>query len=283
MSEAPETRTLVDADGVTIWYYVWAVENPRGIVHIAHGAGEHAGRYAALAADLNGAGFTVIADDHRGHGATGENHLGLGRLGDGTTRGAIRSVLHVGQAIAEAYPGVPIVLLGHSWGSLMAQKIVTHEHPYSALVLSGTSLAVPGVINAGDLNKRWRTPGNTGLEWLSRDPAVGAAFAEDPRAFDIAEQPVWTALQAFAFLGRPPRRMPRDLPVLIQGGSDDPLGGTRGMRLLRDAYVKRSRLSDVTLQVYEGARHEIYKETNRDEIVADLLAWLDARVPRLAR
>lgn len=278
MSQVPETRTLVDADGVTIWYYVWAAVSPRGIVHIAHGAGEHAGRYQQLASDLVGAGFTVIADDHRGHGATGENHLGLGRLGQGTTRGAIRSVLHVGRTIARENPGVPLVLLGHSWGSLMAQKIVAGEHPYAALVLSGTSLAVPGVINAGDLNKRWRGAGSTGLEWLSRDPAVGAAFAEDPRAFDIAQQPVWTAIQAFAFLGRPPRRMPRDLPVLIQGGSDDSLGGTRGMTLLRDAYLKRSKLSDVTLRIYEGARHEIYKETNRDEIVADLLAWLDAHV-----
>ena len=282
MSQAPETRTLVDADGVTIWYYAWAAEQPRGIVHIAHGAGEHAGRYGELAADLVGAGFTVIADDHRGHGATGEGHLGLGTLGDGTTRAAIRSVLHVGRAIATENPGVPLVLLGHSWGSLMAQKIVAQEHPYAAVVLSGTSLALPGVINAGDLNKRWRGPDSTGLEWLSRDPAVGTAFAEDPRAFDIAQQPVWTAVQAFAFLGRPPKRMPRDLPVLIQGGSDDSLGGTRGMTLLRDAYVKRSKLSDVTLRVYPGARHEIYKETNRDEIVADLLAWLDARVPRRA-
>lgn len=279
MSEAPETRTLVDADGVTIWYYVWAAEQPRGIVHIAHGAGEHAGRYQQLAADLVGAGFTVVADDHRGHGATGENHLGLGRLGQGTTRGAIRSVLHVGQTIADQNPGVPLVLLGHSWGSLMAQKIVAGEHPYAAVVLSGSLLAIPGVINAGDLNKRWRGSGSTGFEWLSRDPAVGTAFAEDPRAFDIAVQPVWTAVQAFAFLGRPRKGM-RDIPVLIQGGSDDSLGGTRGMTLLRDAYVKRSKLSDVTLRIYEGARHEIYKETNRDEIVGDLLAWLDARVPR---
>ncbi|PSL38205.1 alpha-beta hydrolase superfamily lysophospholipase [Labedella gwakjiensis] len=279
MSQAPETRTLVDADGVTIWYYAWAAEQPRGIVHIAHGAGEHAGRYQQLADDLVGAGFTVVADDHRGHGATGENHLGLGRLGQGTTRGAIRSVLHVGQTIAEQNPGVPLVLLGHSWGSLMAQKIVAGEHPYDAVVLSGSSLAIPGVINAGDLNKRWRGAGSTGFEWLSRDPAVGTAFAEDPRAFDIAERPVWTAVQAFAFLGRPLKGM-RDIPVLIQGGSDDSLGGTRGMTLLRDAYVKRSKLSDVTMRIYEGARHEIYKETNRDEIVGDLLAWLDARVPR---
>lgn len=279
MSEAPEIRTIVDADGVTIWYYVWRAESPRAVIHVVHGAGEHAGRYADLAADLVAAGYTVVADDHRGHGATGENHLGLGRLGKGTTRGATRSVVHVGQHIAAEHPDVPIVLLGHSWGSLMAQKIVAREHPYAALVLSGTSLAVPGVINAGDLNKRWRGPDSTGLEWLSRDPSVGAAFAEDPRAFDIERQPVWTAIQAFAFLGRPPRRLPRPLPVLIQGGSDDSLGGTRGMTLLRDAYVKRSGLDDVTLRIYDGARHEIYKEINRDEIIADLVAWLDARVP----
>lgn len=79
-------------------------------------------------------------------------------------------------------------------------------------------------------------------------------------------------------MGRPPRELATDLPVLIQGGEEDSLGGRRGMQLLARDYSRRSRLSDVLLIVYPGARHEIYNETNRDEVVADLRSWLESRV-----
>lgn len=271
------TETIVDDDGVTIYIYVWEVPNPRAVVHIAHGAGEHALRYQRLAAALNDAGYSVAADDHRGHGRTGKEHLGLSKLGPRTTWGAIASVAAVGRYLRTRFPEPPLALLGHSWGSLMAQKVVAQHDLYDLLILSGTSLAVPGVINSGDLNKRWRKTGKTGLEWLNRDPAAWEAFAADELNFDIGVQPVWNPIQAFAFLGRPPRHLPRQLPVLILGGSDDSLGGERGLTLLRDAYVKRSKLPDVTLIVYPEARHEIFNELNRDEVERDVIEWLNAR------
>lgn len=277
---APESRTVVDADGVTIYYYVWAVPNPKAVIHLSHGVGEHARRYAPLARDLNTAGYTVIADDHRGHGQTGVNHLGVGKLGERTTRAATDAVQFIGERIREESPDLPLVLLAHSWGSMMAQKIINRSSIYDAVVLSGSSLAVLGVVGAGNYNRRWKSPTATGLEWLSRDESVWAAFSADEFNFDIAMNPVWTPAQAFAYLGRPPKSMPRDIPMLIQGGSDDPLGGTRGLTLLRNAYVKRAKLSDVTLKIYPGARHEIYNETNRDEIIADLVEWLDAHTAR---
>jgi alpha-beta hydrolase superfamily lysophospholipase len=201
------TETIVDDDGVTIYLYVWEVANPKAVVHIAHGAGEHALRYGRLAAALNDAGYTVVADDHRGHGRTGLEHLGLGKLGPRTTWGAIASLAAVGRHLRTRFPESALALLGHSWGSLMAQKVAAHHDLYEYLILSGTSLAMPGVINAGDLNKRWRKTGTTGLEWLNRDPAAWAAFAADERNFDIGVTPVWNPIQAFAFLGRPPRHM----------------------------------------------------------------------------
>lgn len=271
------TETIVDDDGVTVYVYLWEVPNPRAVVHIAHGAGEHALRYGRLAARLNDAGYTVAADDHRGHGRTGLEHLGLGKLGPRTTRGAIDSVAAVGRYLRTRFPEPRLALLGHSWGSLMAQKVVAEHDLYELLVLSGTSLAMPGVINAGDLNKRWRKTGKTGLEWLNRDPAAWAAFAADERNFDIGVTPVWNPIQAFAFLGRPPKRLPRAVPVLILGGSDDSLGGVRGLTLLRDAYVKRSKLTDVTLIIYPEARHEIFNELNREDVERDVVEWLDKR------
>jgi alpha-beta hydrolase superfamily lysophospholipase len=271
------SQVIPDAAGVGIHVYRWEAPQPKATLHIAHGAGEHALRWTRVAEALASAGYSVVADDHRGHGRTGEEHLGLSALGHRSTRAAIDAVQLVGQQARDQVGDRPLILLGHSWGSLMAQKMIARSSLYDGAVLSGTSLAVPGVINIGDLNKRWRSPGSTGLEWLSRDPAVGEAFAADPYCFDIAAQPVWSPLQAFAFLGRPPRRMPRDIPVLIQGGTDDALGGTRGLTMLRDAYRKRSRLSDVKLRLYRGARHEIYNEINRDEVLRDLIGWLNAR------
>ncbi|MET1053064.1 MAG: alpha/beta hydrolase [Mycetocola sp.] len=271
----PETRTLTDAHGVTIYYYVWAVPSPKAVVHISHGVGEHARRYAALAAVLNAAGYTVVADDHRGHGQTGSNHLGVGKIGEKPTKTALASVQLVGEHLRENYRDLPLVLLAHSWGSFMAQKIINRTSIYDAVVLSGSSLSVLGVVSSGNYNKKWTSPTATGLEWLSRDKAVWEAFAADTYNFDVAVTPAWTTVQALRYLGRPPRKMPRDIPMLIQGGSDDPLGGTRGLTMLRNAYVKRAKLSDVTLMIYPGARHEIYNEINRDEIIADLVAWLD--------
>jgi alpha-beta hydrolase superfamily lysophospholipase len=273
---APESRTVVDADGVTIYYYTWPVQNPKGVIHLSHGVGEHARRYAPLARDLNAVGYTVVAHDHRGHGQTGLHHLGMGQLGDRNIRAAIDAAQFVGERIRDEHSGLPLVLLAHSWGSMMAQKIISRASIYDAVVLSGSSLAIPGVVGAGNYNRRWKSPTATGLEWLSRDESVWAAFSADEFNFDIAVTPVWTPAQAFLVLvGRPPKKMPRDIPMLIQGGSDDPLGGTRGLTLLRNAYVKRAKLSDVTLKIYPGARHEIYNETNRSEIIADLVNWLD--------
>lgn len=274
-----EVDSIIDPDGVRIYTYTWAAERPRAVVHLAHGVGEHARRYAAVAERLVEAGFTVVADDHRGHGRSGLEAGGLADLGPGAVRGAIRSLRRVGELIRRAYPGLPLVLLGHSWGSLMAQKLINTTEIYDAVVLSGSSLAVPGVLNAGDLNRRFRGPGSSGLEWLNRDPAAAEAFRDDPLNFDIAETPAWTVPQALGLLGLPPRRMPRDLPMLIQGGSEDPLGGRRGLELLARAYRRRARLSDVTLCIYPDARHEIYNELNREEILGDLVAWLGERFP----
>ncbi|WP_183086566.1 alpha/beta fold hydrolase [Mycetocola zhadangensis] len=281
---APESRTVVDADGVTIYYYVWSAQNPKAVIHLSHGVGEHARRYAPLARELNAAGYTVIAHDHRGHGQTGIHHLGMGKLGDRNIRAAIDAAQFVGERIRDEHSELPLVLLAHSWGSMMAQKIINRAGIYDAVVLSGSSLAIPGVVAAGNYNRRWKSPTATGLEWLSRDESVWAAFSADEFNFDIAVTPVWTPAQAFFVLvGLPPKKMPRDIPMLIQGGSDDPLGGTRGLTLLRNAYVKRAKLSDVTLKIYPGARHEIYNETNRDEIIADLVEWLDTRATRTTR
>jgi alpha-beta hydrolase superfamily lysophospholipase len=282
-SAARGDASFLDAHGVEIVYSTWRAGRPRGVVQIAHGVGEHGLRYEPLAQDLVRAGYTVHVNDHRGHGRTGlgqweGDHTRLGRLGPGGLRAAIAAVEQL-SAIARADdPGLPLVLLGHSWGSLMAQRIVnTSSEAYDGVVLSGTAYRVPGSMNGGDLNRRF-AGGPTKFEWLTRDRAIIDAVSIDPLAVEADVIGLFGLADTLRLLGVPRRSIPHDLPMLLQVGSDDTLGGPRSVERLARAYRRRGRLSDVTVRVYEGARHEVYNETNRTEVVADLVTWLDAHV-----
>lgn len=285
-SAARGDASFTDAYGVEIVYSTWRAARPKGIVQIAHGVGEHGLRYEPLAQDLVRAGYTVHVNDHRGHGRTGlgqweGDHAKLGRLGPGGLRAAIAAVEQMTAVAKEDTPGVPLVLLGHSWGSLMAQRIVnTSSGSYDGVVLSGSAYRLPGWMNSGDLNARHAGSGPTKFEWLTRDRKVIDAMSVDPLAVEADVIGLFGLADTLRLLGVPRRGIPHDLPMLLQVGSDDPLGGPRSVERLAQAYRRRGRLSDVTVQVYEGARHEVYNETNRDEVVADLVAWLDRATTR---
>ncbi len=279
-------RTFVDAEGVTIHYYTWAAKSPKGIVQIAHGLGEYALRYEGLAQALVSAGYSVYADDHRGHGQTGLGQYGgdmtrMGRLGPGGLRATIGEVRQLTTIARSENPGVPLAILGQSWGSLMVQIILnTHAGDYDAAVLTGTAYRVPGSMNAGQLNARFTRFGTTGYEWLSRDPAVSQAFLDDPLTFYADVLKLFGLVDGLRLFGVPARKLEKDLPILIAIGSDDSLGGEKSVRTLADKYRTRSKLTDVEVIVYEHARHEIFNETNKNEVIADLVAWLDGRLAK---
>jgi len=285
-SAARGDSSFTDAHGVEIVYSTWRAGRPRGIVQIAHGVGEHSLRYEALAQDLVRAGWTVHANDHRGHGRTGlaqwhGDHARLGRLGPGGLRAAIAAVEQMTAVAREQDPGLPLVLLGHSWGSLMAQRIVnTSADAYDGVVLSATAYRLPGWMNSGDLNARHAGSGPTRYEWISRDRAIIETIQADPLAVDADVLKLFGLRDTLRLLGVPRWGIPHDLPMLLQVGSEDTLGGPRSIERLAQAYRRRGGLSDVQVHVYEGARHEVYNETNRDEVVADLVAWLDGHVGR---
>ncbi len=280
------TRTehsFVDARGMTIHYYRWEAENPKAVFQLTHGLGEHALRYERLAQELVAAGYSVWADDHRGHGATGMQQYGgdttkLGRLGPGGLRAAVDDVRDLTRIIREQNPGVPVVLFGQSWGSLMVQKVIDDAAgAYDGVVLAGTAFRTLRDMNSGDLNARHKHLGDTGNEWLSRDVGVQEAFRDDPLTFYADARRLFGICDALRLLGRPTRTMAKNLPILLLAGSEDSLGGEASVAKLANAYACRSRLTDVHAIVYPGARHEVFNEINRDEVVADLIGWLDAR------
>ncbi len=281
---ARHERTFVDSDGVTIHFLHWRAARPIGVVQIAHGLGEYAARYEELAQRLVAAEFSVYAADHRGHGQTGleqwgGDHSQLGKLGPGGIRSVINSVRELLPIIREENPGIPLALLGHSWGSLIAQSIVNeHADDYDALILTGTAYRTLRHMNGGDLAKKHAHLGTTGYEWLSRDPSVGQAFLDDPLTFKANGMKLFGLVDSLRLLGRPARDLAHDIPVLIQIGSEDTLGGVRSVELLAQAFLTRSGLSDVELIIYTDARHEVFNETNRDEVFADTIAWLTSRL-----
>lgn len=278
-----EHRTFTDDHGVVVHYYVWSPVQPRGVVQIAHGVGDHALRYEELAQDLVNAGYVVYADDHRGHGQTGVEYWNgdlskIGKLGVGGLRATERNLLDLAELVRRDHPTLPFALIGHSWGSLMAQNLLNDGPvPWGAVVLTGTAYRTPFSMNGGDLNARHKHLGDTGAEWLSRDPEVSAAFAADPLTTDAKVLQLFGLADGLRLFGTP-TRIAQPLPLLIMVGDDDPLGGEKSAKKLADAYLARGGLTDVELIVYPGARHEIFNEINQAEVRADLRAWLDDRL-----
>lgn len=277
------TTTFTDPQGVEITYDVYSVPNPRAVVQIMHGLGDHAGRYSHVAAALNSAGYSVYAPDQRGHGRTGVQQFGgdlskLGKLGPGGFRAAVADFTEMTNIIRAENPGVPIVLLGHSMGSLMGQVLINdHAGDYAAVVFSGSAYRQPGSMNAGKLNKRFDAPGCTGHEWLSRDPVVWKSFKEDPWTFEADTLKLYGLADGLRLFGKPARDMAQ-VPILLILGEDDPLGGKPSALKLAESYIERAGQLDVTVGIYPEARHEIFNETNKEQVIDDMISWISERV-----
>lgn len=285
MTDLPLRRSFKDSHGIEIVFWEWPVAEPKAVIQLVHGIGEHSRRYDHVARKLNSLGYAVYSDDHRGHGQTGVGMVKSGTtkkqgpLGPGGMDAVLAEVRQLTELIKSEHPGVKLVMLGHSWGSMLAQRLYDKfSSDLSAFVLSGSSLLDPLVMNSGKLNKKWaHLPNATGGEWLSRNHEVGKKFREDPLNFDESFMKTVGFLNALKLMGPPKKTIDPNVPILIQVGSDDALAGERGNVLLAKAYRKLG-VDDVVLFVYDGARHEIYNETNQDEVLNDLGAWLEAHL-----
>ena len=286
MTDLPIKRSFKDDFGVEIMFYEWPVAEPKAVIQIAHGLGEHARRYDAMAASLNHAGFSVYADDYRGHGQTGVKQLEkkqikrLGNLGPGGMKATYKQVADFSKLIKAENPNRPLVLLGHSWGSFIAQKIINkYSDIYDAVILSGSALTMPGYLATGDFNKVWKKiPGSTGYEWLSRDVEIQNRFVSDPLTFLAAAAQVLGIKNSLQMFGKPSKEVRRDLPILVQVGEADPIGGEYSNKALVEAYRKNAGTEDIELFVYHECRHEIYNELNKEAIIEDLVTWVNERI-----
>jgi len=279
--------------------------NVVGAIQIFHGLGEHHSRYARFAGLATARGFAVVAHDHRGHGADADE---LGHFADhGGWQLLTDDGLLVNDMIGDRFPGLPIVLLGHSMGSYIAQYFsMRHGYRLTALVLSASTWPekaklLPGRIIArieswrhgirgksalldklgfGDFNKPF-APARTDLDWLSRDAAEVDAYVSDPLCGGPYSCGLWIdllgGLKSIAS-DRELRRIRADLPILFTGGSDDPVGGQQGITKLAMHYTKSGHTC-LSTKIYADGRHEMFNEENRGEFSDDLLGWIEEQLP----
>jgi alpha-beta hydrolase superfamily lysophospholipase len=298
-----DLHLLQGADGSLVRYRRWLPDGDvRGTVQLVHGASEHSGRYRRLAGALTARGFGVWAMDLRGHGRTAES-TGIGRFGGLGVDTVLDDVDALHLVIAEQHRGVPRVLLGHSMGSIIALASAERNGAdLAGLVLSGpigvapqladsvTALEEAVALGAADnaldalgaFNEKFE-PARTRYDWLSRDPEQVDAYITDPLSGD--EMPLTVAYAAGVFAlavgAATPEAvgaLPDGLPVLLLSGQRDPVGGDDAVQVTALAQLFTERGLSVEQHVYPDARHEVFNETNREEVVGDLMSWLESRI-----
>ncbi|MFX1258242.1 MAG: alpha/beta hydrolase [Promethearchaeota archaeon] len=308
---------FTDRDGIEIFVYKWEPDiTPKGIIQISHGMAEHAKRYTRLAEFLCNNGYICYANDHQGHGRTAgdltESTLkgNAGVLGPGGWNGVVNDLYELSKIIKEKNPNLPLFLLGHSWGSWLAQDYIQRwGKEIKGMILSGTiGKARKLIIQGGQMiakseleklgptepslkmdeasfksyNTEWsKEEGATGFEWLSRDKAEVQKYIEDPWCGFMFPAPFWLELlSAFERLWKKEneQKIPKDLAIFFIAGSLDPVGRkTKDVIAIINRY-KEYGIKDVDYKFYKDARHEVFNEINRNEVFKDVLNWLDSHL-----
>lgn len=273
-----ETGSFTGLDATPIFTQSWLPDGPpHAQIVLAHGIGEHSGRYAHVAAHVTAHGLALHALDHRGHGLSGGARLWVKAFDDFATD--LRTFIDARCAAAS----VPLFLYGHSMGALIALRTVQHSDAgLAGLILSGTPLKPAGDtplvrVVLGALERvlpRARLVPGVKLEDLSTDPAVGTAYAADP----LVQQgmlPLHISFELLRARSQARAALPGvTLPVLVLHGAQDAL-------TLPDAAHQLSAAlgtTDLTVRLYPGLRHEVHNEPAQGTVLDDLTTWVTARL-----
>jgi acylglycerol lipase len=276
---ATGTLTGAGAGAVGIFWQSWAPEEgpARGVVVIVHGFGEHSGRYEHVAQRLVAGGYAAYALDHRGHGRSEGPRAVIDRLAD-----AVSDIDRLTVLAGDAHPGLPVFMLGHSMGGLLAvQYALEHQDRLTGLLLSGALAApdaapAPARLIARMLSAVAPRAGLIALDasLVSRDPQVVAAYRADPMVHH-GKLPARTVAELIAAGQRFPELVAEiRVPTLIMYGSEDRLCPPSGSVMLGE----RIGAADITVIPYEGLYHEILNEPEQETVLDDMCAWLDAHV-----
>ena len=300
--------TLESSTGASLALYSWPCKaGAKAIIHINHGMAEHCARYDRFAQALNGAGYHVIAHDHRGHGSTTapDAHQGLFATSNGWDK-VIEDVMTVNADAKKTWPGLPIIYFGHSMGSIIGLNVcIKHSNQLDAAALwnSGVDgglllsvysalLGAERMFKGSDVpsgiarkltfetwNKVFK-PNRTESDWLSRDEAEVDKYVTDPLCgFDCCNG-LWRDLLEGIRTGGDDTALSAirsDLPIHLLAGGQDPCSD-KGKAVARvAARLEKAGLRDLTNVIHPENRHEALNELNREEITNDFIQWLDQR------
>lgn len=281
----------------------------KGVVQIAHGMAEHSNRYARFAMELCKRGYAVFVSDHLGHGTSVASDEELGYFGEDGGNSLVEDMYSLTKIAKQQYPHVPFFLFGHSMGSFLSRKYTAkYGHMLDGVIYCGTSGPNPAVgvaialtnymikaegehyrssfidsLAFGTYNKK--TQKKTKFDWLSRDEKEVEKYINDKYCGFLFTTNGFKTL--FSVLKEVSAKswynaVPEDLQILLISGDKDPVGeyGKGVTEVFKT--LRKTNHSNVILKLYPEARHELLNELNRDEVTADVLGWLDARVQEIA-
>jgi len=298
-----EAFWLNASDSTPLYVNRWfADEAPKAVVMIAHGMAEHSGRYARLATALVEAGFAVYAHDQRGHGRSAEHGI-VGHYADqhGWSK-VVNDLACINHHIRHQYRDTPIFLLAHSMGSYIGQAyLMQHSCSLQGAILSGSNYQPVGLYRAAELIarfERWRQgptgrsalleflsfgsfnkafkPNRTPFDWLSRDPAEVDKYIADPLCGFRCTNQLWLdLLQGLQHITPHSKlvQIDNNLPLLVIGGECDPVSQGKRLKTLANALCNAGS-NNLQVKIYPNARHELFNETNRDDVTTDVINWL---------
>lgn len=284
---------------------------PKGIVQIAHGIAEHIDRYEDFMRFLAENGFVAVGNDHLGHGKSIARleEQGIFAENNGWNY-VVEDMKKLREQVREQFPNIPYVFFGHSMGSFLTRTfLILHPDLYDAAILSGTGHQSAALVNGGYLAaelmtklkgphasgqalndmafgsycKRIENP-RTPFDWLSRDNETVDKYIADPLCGFVCKTSLYRDMMGgLKFLTNQKNidKMNKTLPIYFMSGAEDPVGDYgAGVETAYKAFC-RAGLKDVMIRLYPGGRHEMLNELNRDEVMQDILNWLNERIEKL--
>lgn len=281
---------------------------PRAIVQIIHGIAEYIGRYDEFMSFLADNGIIAVGTDHLGHGKSIESEEQTGFFAyDNGWDYVVRDEEVLRLAMHENYPELPIIVFGHSMGSFMTRTLlIRYPDAFNAAIISGTGNQGAALVNGGlfmgnlvtglrgahhyskflnnlafgSYNKIYENP-KTEYDWLSRDEANVQKYIDDPLCGFIPSCSLFRDMMTgvkFITNKKNLTAMNKDMPVYFMSGDMDPVGECgKGVQKAYNNFLEAG-MKDVSIKLYPGGRHEMLNEINKDEVYADILAWLNSKI-----
>lgn len=293
------------SEGYVLKGHIWEAEDAKAIVMLCHGMAEHIERYDNFATFLANNNYTVVGYDQRGHGKTAGSVENLGYMSDDDNFVALVEDLHeTNKMVKEKYPNMKIFLLGHSMGSFVSQRYIQlYGDTIDGVVLSGSALnkgllfsvgyklakhickkhgrkyhsELMNNMSFGSYNKKFK-PNRTEYDWLSRNEENVDKYIADPFCGTLFTVSFFMdMIHLFLVMGKEFDKVRKDLPIYIMSGKMDPVGSMgKATKKLYEEY-KKNGVNDVELKLYPEGRHEMLNEVNKEEVYANVLAWLNSK------